>query len=165
MHIQARAKPSKSPANLADFLRELAADPATNQNAINIEGVTGASVEQGGHFVFTVQHGRARDAHDRLTARDRNGDRYVVEWTKDLHFEQIPPPPDPGSTAAPSDEDPNRPGVLLEIVQRAKEAQIAAGRDIDTVMIGALTDEPGRFFAQVTFHGSDWTQDRPGQDD
>lgn len=157
MHIQARAMPSRSPANLADFLRELAADPAQGRDAINIEGVTGASVEQGGHFVFTVQHGRARDAHDRLTDAG-----YRCEWTTDMYREPIPP--DAGSNVA-SDDDPNQPGVLLGIVERAKGSNIAAGRDIDTVMIGAFTGQPGRFFVQVCFHGSDWTDDRPNEDD
>lgn len=158
MHIQARAKPSKSPADLAAFLRELAADPATNRDAINVEGVSGASVEQGGHFVFTVQHGRARDAHDRLTDAG-----YRCEWTTDMYREPVPP--DQGSGAVASDDDPNQPGVLLGIVERAKGSNIAAGRDIDTVMIGAFTGQSGHFFVQVCFHGSDWRDDRPDQDD
>ena len=80
------------------------------------------------------------------------------------YAERIPPTAD-SSSAIPVVDDPNQPGVLLGIVERCKSSQIAAGRDIDTVMIGAFTDEPGQYFAQVTFHGSDWTEDRPGQDD
>ncbi len=162
MHIQARAKPSKSPANLADFLGELAADVAMNRDAINVEGVSGSAVEGGGELAFTVTHGRAREANDRLTSA-----RYRVEWTKDLYAEEIPPVQDTGSGPAvpPDDADPNQPGVLLGIVQRAKGSSLAGGRDIDTVLIGAFTDRPGHYFAQITFHGSDWREDAPEQDD
>lgn len=160
MHVQARAQPSRSPANLVEFLQVLAADEALDRDAINIEGASGASVERGGRFVFAVTHGRARDAHDRLT-----DEHYRVQWTSDLYAERIPPDDASGSTALPTDDDPNRPGVLLGIVERAKGSPLAAGREIDTVLIGAFTDEPGHFFVQVTFEGSDWNEDRPEQDD
>jgi len=165
MHIQARAKPQKSPPDLAAFLRELAADSGTNRDAINIEGVSGASIEQGGEFVFAVTHGRAGDAHDRLTTPDpQTGEHYDVEWTTDLYSEPIPPEQGSGGANLIAD-DPNQPGVLLGIVQRAKGAQIASGRDIDSVLIGAVTGESGHYFVQVTFVGSVWNTERPGQDD
>ena len=156
MHVQARAKPARSPADLAAFLQELAADADADRDAINVEGVGGASIEQGGNFVFAVADGREGDAHDRLDAVG-----YRCEWTTDVYHEEIPPAAT-SETVQPSDEDPNRPGVLVGIIQRAKGSTIADGRNIDTVLIGAFTDRPGHFFAQVTFEGARWTTDRPG---
>jgi len=155
MHVQARADPSASPADLALFLQQLAADEDAGLDAINVEGVSGAAVESGGRIVFTVTNGREGDAHDRLTAK-----HYRVEWTTDLYHERIPPNQALGG-GGPAADDPNQPGVLLGIVQRAKASQVAAGRNIDTVLIGAFTKSPGRFFAQVTFEGAAWSEDRP----
>jgi hypothetical protein len=160
MHVQAKAAPSASPADLAEFLKVLAANRDTDRDAINVEGVSGAALESGGEFVFTVTHGRARDAHDRLTEA-----RYKVRWCWDLYSEMIPPDDGSGGFAVPDDDDPNQPGVLLGIVQRAKEAGVAGGRAIDTVLIGAFTNDPGRFFVQVTFEGAEWLEDRPGEED
>jgi len=41
----------------------------------------------------------------------------------------------------------------------------AGSKDIDTVLIGAFTNDPGRFFVQVTFEGAEWLEDRPGEED
>lgn len=155
MHIQARARPSKSPADLIEFLRVLA---ETDQaEAINIEGVTGSGLEDGGHLVFAVEHEREQEAHTRL------GDQgYRCQWTNDLYHEAIPPGASLNQGPDPSQEpDPNRPGVLLGIVQRAKESGLAGGRAVDTLLVGAVTDEPGRFFAQVTFVGTEWRDEVP----
>jgi hypothetical protein len=160
MHVQAKAAPTASPADLAEFLKVLAANRDTDRDAINVEGVTGAAIEHGGHFVFTVTDGRARDAHDRLTEAG-----YHVEWTWDLYAERIPPEEGSGGAIIAQDEDPNQPGVLLGIVQRAKGSQLAGGRDIDTVLIGALTNESGFFYVQVTFEGAEWQHVRPGEED
>jgi hypothetical protein len=160
MHVQAKAAPATSPADLAKFLKVLAANRDTDRDAINIEGVSGAALERGGKLVFTVTHGRARDAHDRLTEAG-----YGVEWTWDLYSEMIPPDDGSGGFVVPDDADPNQPGVLLGIVQRAMETQAARGREIDTVLIGAFTNDPGRFFVQVTFEGAEWLADRPGEED
>jgi hypothetical protein len=160
MHVQAKAAPTASPADLAEFLKVLAENRDTDRDAINVEGVTGAAIEHGGHFVFTVTDGRARDAHDRLTEAG-----YHVEWTWDLYAERIPPEEGSGDGSLTEDDDPNQPGVLLGIVRRAKRSELAAGRDIDTVLIGALTNEPAFFYAQVTFEGADWQHVRPGEED
>ena len=160
MHVQAKAAPSASPADLAEFLKVLAANRDTDRDAINVEGVSGASLERGGKLVFTVTHGRARDAHDRLTEAG-----YRVEWCWDVYSEMIPPDDGSGGFVVPDDDDPNQPGVLLGIVQRARETRDAGSRDIDTVLIGAFTNDPGRFFVQVTFEGADWREDRPGEED
>ena len=160
MHVQAKAAPTASPADLAAFLQVLAENRDTDRDAINVEGVTGAAIEHGGKFVFTVTEGRAREAHDRLTEAD-----YRVEWTWDLYAERIPPEAGSGGDIVSDDEDPNQPGVLLAVVRRAKESQLAAGRDIDTVLIGAVTNESGQFYVQVTFEGADWQDVRPGEED
>lgn len=160
MHIQARATPAASPADLAKFLGELAANRESDRDAINIEGVSGSAVEHGGKFVFTVTHGRARDCHDRLTAAG-----YHCEWTTDLYAERIPPEPGQLGAVIGVDEDANQPGVLLGVVQRAKAAQTDSDRKIDTLTIGSVTNEEGIYFIQVTFEDSDWRHVRPGDDD
>lgn len=153
MHVQARASTAASPADLALFLQELAANEAEGLDDINVEGVSGAGVETGGMVVFAVENGREGDAHDRLTAK-----HYRCQWTTDLYHERIPRSHSAGGGSA---DDPNQPGVLRGIVQRAKESKVAAGRSIDTILIGAFTKKPGRFFAQVTFEGAAWSEDRP----
>ncbi len=150
MHIQARALPQKSPPDLVEFLKVLAG-VGTEAEPINVEGVTGSSVEDGGHFVFAVAHDREQECHSRLADQG-----YRCQWTTDLYREPIPPEPAWGQ-----EPDPNRPGVLLGIVQRAKDSEIAAGRPINTLLIGAVTNESGRFFAQVTFVGADWKDEVP----
>lgn len=154
MHVQARAAPTTSPADLVAFLRVLAPDVESDRDRINIEGTAGAAIETGGKFVFVVTDGRFRDAWDRL-----HEEGYTCEWTEDLYAESVPPDQEQDGTAG--EQDPNQPGVLLGVVERAKASDIAGGRSIDTVLIGAVTDEPGRFFIQVTFEGSEWRDARP----
>jgi hypothetical protein len=156
MHIQARAKTARSEANLHTFL-EILDQTDEHGGPINVEGVSGARVEQGGFFCFTVEHGRVGNAHARLTR-----ERYRVQWTKAIHTERIPPLA--GSGVTPATDDPNQPGVLAGIIERAKGSQIAEGRPIDCVLIGAKTGEPGVFYAQVTFVGDSWG-DAPDDDD
>ena len=149
MHIQAKAQTTASPADLAKFLTVLVGPP---EDEINIEGVTGARIEAdpAGEFVFAVEHGRAGDAHDRLV-----GAHYNVLWTTDLYTERIPGP------LAQDPPDPNQPGVLLGIIERAS----ASGREIDTVLVGLRTGKPGVYGVQVTFMDSVWSPDRPVEDD
>ena len=73
------------------------------------------------------------------------GRGYTVDVNDDLYAEEIVPPAQIGL------EDPNQPGVLLKIVENAKASPVASGRPIDTILIGARTGEPGRFYVQVTF--------------
>ena len=51
MHIQSRAKPSRSDADLVPFLAILA-DRSRPGGEINLEGVTGSALEHGGFFCF-----------------------------------------------------------------------------------------------------------------
>jgi len=152
MHIQARAKPQRSPANLAEFLQVL--------SAVNVEGVTGSAIEHGGHFCFTVEHGRARETHDLLTTN-----HYTVEWTRDIYAEKVPPDPNAAPVTPADEPDPNQPGVLAGIIERAKGSSLAGGRTIHEVMVGAFTGQAGKFFVQVTFQGADWSTDRPTDED
>ena len=150
MHIQARAKPARSPADVVEFLRVLAdGDP------INVEGVTGSGIEEGGHLVFAVAHDREQDAHTRLADQG-----YRCQWTNEVYFEAIPP-----DAAWGEEPDPNQPGVLVGIIERAKASGVAGGRPIDTLLLGAVTNEPGRFFAQVTFVGARWRNEVPTTED
>ena len=150
MHLQARARTQKSPPNVVEFLNVLA-DDQPEARAINVEGVTGSAVEDGGFLVFAVAHGREQEAHDRL-----KDERYRCQWTMDLYAEKIPP-----DLPADQEPDPNVPGVLAGIVDRAKRSKQAAGRPVHEILLGAFTDEPGRFFVQVTFVGADWQDEIP----
>jgi len=143
MHAQAKSTTAASPADLETFLTVLS--PVPDTEPINIEGVTGCEVEGEGLFHFAVQHGREGAAHERL------GD-YHPQWTTDLYAEEI------GDGSA----DPNQPGVLLGIISRATASSQANGRAIDTVLIGAVTGEKGKFYVQVTFVGSTWSDQPPG---
>jgi len=143
MHAQAKSQTAASPADLRQFLTVLT--PPQETDKINIEGVTGFNVEEDGWFHFTVEDGREAEAHDLLSV-------YHPQWTTDLYHEEI----DAGSS------DPNQPGVLLGIIERATASAEAGGRAIDTVLIGAKTGTRGTFYVQVTFIGSTWSTDEPG---
>ena len=138
MHIQAKSTTANSPADLAAFLEVLARNEGSGP--INVEGVTGCGVETGGGIAFALSHHQ----HEEGVTRLRN-EGYTVEETEDLYFEEVPVAPQMGM------EDPNQPGVLLQIIQNAKQSQVAAGRPIDTVLIAAQTGSPGKFYVQVTF--------------
>jgi hypothetical protein len=138
MHIQAKSKAAKSPADLAAFLAVLAED--TGSGPINVEGVTGCGVETGDGIVFAMSD----DQHDEGVARLRAAG-YEVDETEDLYSEVVPVTPQLGL------EDPNQPGVLLRIIENAKQSAEANGRPIDKVMICARTGLPGQFYVQVTF--------------
>ena len=159
MHIQARAQPQKSPPDVVEFLRVMAGRPG--EDPINIEGVTGSRVENGGHLNFAITHEREQECHDRLGVEG-----YRCQWTNDLYAEMIPPDEssDPGAIAN-VESDPNQPGVLLGILERARDSGIAAGRPVDEILIGAFTNEPGRFFVQVTFVGAHWRDEVPSEED
>ena len=143
MHVQAKSAPAASPADLEKFLRAL--------GDVNIEGVTGCALEDGGEFVFAVQNGREAEAHQRLTDAG-----YRVQWTADLYHERIPQ--DRGSGG--SQDVLNQAGVLLGIVERARQS-VGGDRSIDTVLVGAFTTDPGRFFCQCTWSDATWESEPP----
>ncbi len=152
MHVQARASTAASEADLGPFLERLA--------DINIEGVSGGGIESrdDGRFVFVVEDGREAECHDLLT----RAPAYNVEWTTDLYHEALGPGDGPAAAPAVA-PDPNRPGVLFDVVVRAKQSRLEGrSRKVDGVLIGAFTGKKNHFFAQVTFEDSVWTTDRPG---
>ena len=128
-HAQTKSGTSASPASLEALLERLA--------DINIEGVSGTSLEADGLIHIAVEHGREAEVHDLL------GD-YHPKWTTDLYVEEI------------DNQGVAQPGVLLGIIQRARQAH--PDRAIDTVLTGVSS---GTFFVQVTFVGSDWSNDPP----
>jgi hypothetical protein len=138
MHIQAKSNVAASPADLAAFLEVLARDEGSGP--INIEGVTGSGVETGGGLVFTMAHHQHEEGVQRL--RDAG---YTVDETVDLYAEEVVVPPEV------SIKDPNRAGVLLQIVLNARASSIANGRPIDQVLFAARTGMRGRYYVQVTF--------------
>jgi len=131
MHIQAKSKTALSPSNLAAFLAVLG-DPA-NGDPINIEGVAGGSLEVGGDFAFSLPHDKHDEGVERLRAAG-----YKVEETNDLYAEEV-------------DGNPNSPGKLWAIIQRAKDSPEAHGRAIQDVLVGMTTNAPHRVYVQVTF--------------
>lgn len=151
MHVQARASTAASEADLGPFLERLA--------AINIEGVSGGGIESrdDGRFVFAVENGREAECHDLLTREPA----YKVEWTTDLYHEALGPVDGPAAAPAVA-PDPNRPGILAQVVERAKRSRAEGNRKVDGVLIGACTGKTNQFFVQVTFEDSVWTSGRPG---
>ena len=131
MHIQAKSRAALSPSDLAAFLAVLG-DPA-NGDPINIEGVAGSSLETGGDFTFSLPH----DRHDEGVERLRNAG-YKVEESNDLYAEEV-------------DGNPNTPGVLWAIIQRAKESPEAHGRAIQDVLVGMTTHGQPKVYIQVSF--------------
>ena len=139
MHIQAKSTAAASPANLADFLAVLAED-VPNEGRLNVEGITGCGAETGWGVVFTMHHDHFELGVARLQSRG-----YTVELNDDIYVEEIVP------SAAGGIDDMNRPGVLAEIIQNAKDSPTAKGRPIDTVLVATRTGDPGRFYVQVSF--------------
>ena len=137
MHVQARSVPAASPPDLVAFLNVI--------GNINIEGVSGGAVEDGGQIVFTVEHGQEALAHELLTNAE-----YTVQWTTDLHAEEIHP------------ELAHKPGTLAEIVGRARGS---GARKVDTVLIGTFTGESGGFYCQCTWTDATWQSEPPGEQD
>lgn len=138
MHIQSRSVTALSPADLVAFLEVLADD--VGDGPINVEGVTGSALEKGGTFAFSLPHDRQEEGVQRL----RNAG-YTVDETEDLYFEPVPSAQDNDAN------DPNHPGALVTILRNARDSQIAAGRPIHEILIGAVTNSPGDFYVQVTF--------------
>jgi hypothetical protein len=153
MHAQAKSDTAASPPNLEAFLDAL--NPATLawHQRINIEGAFARDVELSegevakGEIRLAFEDGSLEEAHSRLT-----GAGYTVEWTTDLYHEVLPSAPHP-----------NRPGTLLDTIQKAKAAN--SNRAIDSVLIGQRTAGGRQFFVQVTFVDSNWTGQPPTEFD
>lgn len=130
-HAQAKSGTSASPASLEGLLDRL--------SNVSLEGVSGTQLEADGFLHFAV-------AHDSLDAVHAALEGYHPKWTKDLYLEEGIGIQELGAA-----------GVLLGVVQRARQAH--PGRAIDTVLTGVDPANPGTFYVQVTFVGSDWKND------
>ena len=131
-HAQTKSGTAASPASLETLLDQL--------RDVNIQGVSGTSLEADGLLHFVVQHGQEGDAQQALEA-------YHPKWTDDLYFEEI------------SSQEMGQSGVLHGIIGRAKQQN--PGRLIDTVLTGMTPGDPPTFWVQVTFLGTDWTDEPP----
>ena len=126
MHAQAKSTTAACPGRSASIPRGPESDAPRRQQPINIEGVTGCGVEDGGQFPFAVKHGREAEAHDASATYTRSGRTTCT-----------------ARRSADGSADPNQPGVLLGIIEHATASSEANGRAIDTVLIGQRTGEPG----------------------
>src|SRR5262245_11963463 len=131
-HAQTKSGTAASPASLEGLLEKL--------EDVNIEGISGTSLEADGLFHFVVEHGQEGDAHEALEG-------YHPKWTTDLYAEEL------DSQAVV------QPGALLQVIKNAKTAN--PGRLIDTVLTGVTAGNPATFWVQVTFIGADWTDTPP----
>jgi hypothetical protein len=152
-HAQTKSNTSSSPPNIEDFLGALNPPGLLWHQRINVEGAFAHAVELAegdvgkGEVRLAIEDGSLVEAHNRLTNAG-----YTLEWTTDLHHEILPSAPHP-----------NRPGTLLETIQKAKSAN--AGREIDSVLIGQRSAGNRQFFVQVTFLDSTWTGQPPTEFD
>ncbi len=137
MHIQVRATPATSPADLEAFLKVLSEPALEGAVTINIEGVSGGSLENLGTFVVAVEDGREDDAVQWLQ------DAGYRDAHKDLVFHRA--------------LDSNTPGGLLGVVRLANSEARTGNLVIADVLIGEETDEPGHYYVQVAFE-----EDRTG---
>jgi hypothetical protein len=145
MHVQAKATPATSPADLEALLRLLADPPG--MDPINIEGVSGSHIETGGQFVFSFDHDRRADVETLLA---NYKDLEIIEGKLD----QVDDPP----TAVGGDDEllvrtlsANTPGALLAAIEGASSANLPSNRLLRHVLIGQETQDPHRFYVQIRF--------------
>lgn len=124
MHLQIRAKPSKSPVSLLDFLAVLA------EADINILAAGGSDVERGGEFAFAVDHDQVEKAMRTLAREGYKPSLVEVEvcWMT------------------------NEPGQLRDCVASVTEVNAASGRSIKDISIG-VPDQDGRIPVQFYSEG------------
>ncbi len=124
MHLQIRAKPSRSPVSLLDFLEVL------EQAGINIEAAGGSNVERGGEFAFAVAHEQVDAAMRALAGAGYKPSLAAVEtcWMT------------------------NEPGQLRACVARVTEINAESGRLIKDLSIG-VPDQDGRIPVQFYSEG------------
>ena len=123
MHLQIRAIPARSPADLKAFLEVLAAAD------INIVAAGGGNLEQGGEFAFAVTHGQEDEAIRLLkeagyqpraldaSVATEDGAVFTTCWLTD------------------------EPGQLLACVTSVTDANEAAGRVIKDLSLGKPGDD------------------------
>ena len=123
MHLQIRAIPAKSPADLKAFLEVLALGD------INIVAAGGSNLEQGGEFAFVVNHGQEDEAIRLLkeagyqpraldaSVETEDGAVFTTCWLTE------------------------QPGQLLACVTSVTDANAAAGRVIKDISVGKPGDD------------------------
>jgi hypothetical protein len=139
MHVQARATPATSPADVEAFLKVLSepeglTDEGRPREPINIEGVTGTDLEGKGKIVFSFDHDREAD---------------VARWLREAGYKDV--------TFLNADEGQifwaelsgNAPGQLLDAIRAGKGAN--SGKRIRDVLIGQETQKPNRFYVHISF--------------
>ena len=138
MHVQARAVPATSPADVEAFLKVLS-EPETpagedERKPINIEGVTGADLENGGRIVFSFDHDRVDD---------------VRTWLRDAGYQEVEFLNADDNEFFWAELGGNAPGQLLNAIRSGKG--VNSGKRIKDVLIGQETQSPNRFYVHVTF--------------
>jgi hypothetical protein len=147
MHIQAKATPKASPADLETFLAVLS-EPAAPREPINIEGVSGDDLELGGEFIFSFDHDRQADVEAWLDEKDYRVDFFVGDMTEIENGDQVI---DDDTRLAVLVLDGNQPGTLLAAVRSLGAASLPTGRVIRHLVIGQETQAPNRFYVQIAF--------------
>jgi hypothetical protein len=120
MHKQIRTKPSKSPADLREFLAVLEA------KGVNIEAAGGGEVEHGGEFAFAVEHHKEDSAKEIL---EKAGYEPRIVDVDHCALD-------------------NRPGALLECVAKVAEKNARLGRVIRDISVG-VPDKDKRIQVQI----------------
>ena len=146
MHIQAKATPTASPADLEALLAKLA-EPGNGMDPINVEGVSGSHLETGGQLVFSFDHDRLADV------------RALLGDYKDLEIVEgdLGKVGDPPHLVGSDQElyvrvlDGNTPGQLLAAVRGASSTNLQSHRLIRHVVVGQETQAPNRWYVQIRF--------------
>ena len=146
MHVQARAKPAASPADVEAFLKVLSEpEPSIDgqpREPINIDGVTGADLEHGGQIVISFDHDRLAD---------------VQAWLDEAKYKDIEFLNAEDGQFFWAELGGNEPGQLLNAIRAGKAAPNNSRKRIKDVLIGQETQPPHRFYVHVSFEDGDPT--------
>ena len=123
MHMQIRAIPARSPADLKAFLEVLA------EAGVNVVAPGGSNVEQGGEFAFTVDDDQEGDAIRALEAAGFQPRRFEEGIASD------------DGAYLTKCWMTNTPGQLLACVASVTEANQASGRVIKDLSIGVPRED------------------------
>ena len=140
MHVQARARTSASPEDVEAFLKVLSEPEAPTdgepREAINIEGVTGTDLEDGGRIVFSFDHDREADVRAWLKEAGYHEVEFLNADAGEIFWQEL------GG---------NAPGQLLNAIRAGKAVPSNTGKRVRDVLIGQETQEPHRFYVHVSF--------------
>jgi hypothetical protein len=152
MHIQAKATPKASPADLETFLAVLS-EPVTppgqpTRDPINIEGVSGDDLELGGQFIFSFDHDRKDDVEAWLDEKRYRVEFFEGDMNAITNGDQVV---DDDTRLAVFVLDGNAPGTLLAAIRSLGAANLPSGRVIRHMVIGQETQVDQRFYVQIAF--------------